>query len=122
MSGDEVSFKCPYRNADPPASVTWQKNGKILNSAGEKRYKAEAKYFNISDVVATDTGNYTCTASNAIGGPVVARFFLKVIGKIALYKIIDEKCDHALWDIIYKSWTWVWQVFFLDQSRRRVVL
>ncbi|XP_072027254.1 fibroblast growth factor receptor-like isoform X1 [Amphiura filiformis] len=78
--GEELTFKCPIRKADPPASVTWRHNERILvgNSQEPPLYRMSGKKLTILSVMEEDEGKYTCTAWNGYGNQIQANFTLTI--------------------------------------------
>ena len=57
--GDNVTFVCRGVGGNPPANVTWYKDGVQISET-----KQENNTLNLYDVNGTDRGNYTCAAQS----------------------------------------------------------
>lgn len=84
--GGSVKLACPLerskKNVDSSefieTIIVWQKNEKVIG-LGWERFRIKDDLLNIRDVEESDTGNYTCTATNGFGS-VVGYYLLCVTG------------------------------------------
>lgn len=68
--GDSVNLFCPVEDSLYSMTITWRKNGKILNSASAPphfEFSPDNKNIRIRKSQAHDTGIYSCVASNLAG-------------------------------------------------------
>ncbi|XP_023328691.1 protein amalgam [Eurytemora carolleeae] len=54
-------------DANPPAKVTWYKDGKYLKTENLKEGSEQQHFFSVTSLKESDYGNYTCEARNKIG-------------------------------------------------------
>ena len=97
-TGEEFSFKCPIRKADPPASVSWHHNGRIVFVDSEEpasRYRLSGKRLTILSVAPDDEGEYVCIAGNGYGKPVIANFTLQISGEFIIIKCKSSPWNHS---------------------------
>ena len=78
--GSPIKLKC-HAYGEPPLNVTWLKNGKRLGKADRRHLKSKGWVLNFRELSPTDTGFYTCTATNTFGS-VVKTFDIKVVGEL----------------------------------------
>lgn len=94
-----VSFKC-IGTGIPAPNITWYKSGNLIMASdsvtlSNSVYLNESTLlyvvtstFSIAQVAVSDSGNYTCSASNPAGNDT-AQFELNVIGESMNIRIID---------------------------------
>jgi hypothetical protein len=76
--GSSVRMQCPV-HGEPRPLVSWTKDGYDVH-LGWNRYRSHRAVLQILDVHQSDTGLYTCTASNGFG-TVTASISLQVVGE-----------------------------------------
>lgn len=68
-------------NGNPKPSVKWLVNGQSLTSTARQHVLAEGRQLEIVKAEVTDTGRYTCVASNEAGS-ADRDFHLEVLGQL----------------------------------------
>ncbi|XP_029197863.2 immunoglobulin superfamily DCC subclass member 4-like isoform X2 [Acropora millepora] len=63
--GSVAQFSCQIRNALPPATIEWRKNG-ILLSSNERVLIFDRGVLQIKETTKSDEGEYSCTARNVV--------------------------------------------------------
>ncbi|XP_066297042.1 protein amalgam-like [Branchiostoma lanceolatum] len=77
--GDHVTFRC-VAEGSPTPNITWSRNGlKLKASSDEAVGDVRTSALVLSSVELTDTGTYSCTARNGIGGPRTRNTHVDVI-------------------------------------------
>ncbi|XP_008585904.1 PREDICTED: hemicentin-2-like, partial [Galeopterus variegatus] len=66
MEGHPVRFLCEARGVPTP-NITWQKDGALLPPSAEVVYARGGRQLQLGRAQGSDTGIYTCKASNAVG-------------------------------------------------------
>ncbi|XP_015725366.1 hemicentin-1 isoform X1 [Coturnix japonica] len=72
----QVILECKS-DAVPPPTISWLKNGKLLEGTPRIRILSSGRYMQINNADLGDTANYTCVASN-IAGKMTREFMLAV--------------------------------------------
>lgn len=76
--GNQLEIKCTLPSASPPAARSWMKNSQLLEPSSSLSLTKEGSLI-IHSVKVSDSGNYSCVASNIVGQrlsstvPVVVR-------------------------------------------------
>ncbi|KAL6109578.1 siglec1 [Pungitius sinensis] len=81
-----VTLECSARSHPPVSSVTWMKT-----SDGETEVLGKAKTFSLTSVVPSDSGLYSCEASNDVGTGNSAQTELKVKYAPKLTKVTETE-------------------------------
>ena len=63
--GSVAQFSCQIRNALPPATIEWRKNGMLLSS-NERVLIFDRGVLQIKETTKSDEGEYSCTARNVV--------------------------------------------------------
>ena len=70
-SGSNIVLRCNPRLSQPPAVITWFYNGEMLDISSDDRMSlAPSGNLYITNVNASHSGSYRCTASNTVSGAV----------------------------------------------------
>lgn len=99
MSGRSVRFNCSFE-ANPPANVTWLKNGKVFKDRkyGE-HFEAEPNFLYLENLYAEDEGTYTCEVRNNLSK--IAHSYYLIVGEAKPYPpLIDGSLFHSRIDIL----------------------
>jgi len=84
FAGETAILPCPPPPSDPPATITFYKNGLPMPTQTDRIKLLESGNLHIIDVEASDYGQYTCTASNHITAEVIeSQHILKLVVKDA---------------------------------------
>ena len=70
IEGDTVQLSCVYWGVPSPDVVTWSHNNKQVNGADGRvtiDHDNVSTHLTIASVAKSDTGYYTCAASNELG-------------------------------------------------------
>jgi len=73
-----VLLECPV-SGTPPPKIKWLKNGEALKPGPDMKMTSNGRNLEINRAHVTDTGRYTCTASNE-AGELRRSFDLEVLG------------------------------------------
>ncbi|XP_062447296.1 hemicentin-2 [Rhea pennata] len=65
-AGGQLTLECPA-DAVPPPHIEWHREGSPLQEDARTRVLAEGRVLQIQVLLVTDGGEYSCTASNALG-------------------------------------------------------
>ncbi|EMP34679.1 Hemicentin-2 [Chelonia mydas] len=66
LAGGQLSLECPAA-ADPPPSIEWHRGGSLLQEDAHVRFLAQGRFLQIQPMGVPDGGEYSCTASHALG-------------------------------------------------------
>lgn len=64
--GNQLEIKCSLPSASPPAARSWMKNNKILEPTSSLTLTEDGSLI-IHSIKVTDSGNYSCVATNLAG-------------------------------------------------------
>ena len=81
--GDPLSLDCGATGTPPP-TVVWYKDGRLLSGNGRVTVSPSDRVVTITSLHSIDEGNYTCVASNRVGG-ASATSILTVLGNTQTY-------------------------------------
>ncbi|NXU50379.1 HMCN1 protein, partial [Turnix velox] len=76
LQNGQVLLECKS-DAVPPPTISWLKNGELLEGTPRVRILSSGRYLQINNADLSDTANYTCVASN-IAGKTTREFLLTV--------------------------------------------
>ncbi|XP_074858282.1 hemicentin-1 isoform X3 [Carettochelys insculpta] len=76
LQNRQVILECKS-DAVPPPTITWLKDGELLQATPRVRILSSGRYLQINNADLGDTANYTCVASN-IAGKTTREFVLTV--------------------------------------------
>ena len=83
LTGSDISINCTV-NGWPRPDVSWYYNGQLLSVKEDSRFSVEEKegasVLTVDDAEVSDSGNYTCNATNAAGS-VDKTSEIDVVGK-----------------------------------------
>ncbi|GBO38241.1 Hemicentin-1, partial [Araneus ventricosus] len=68
--GDSILLECPVEESDYPMKISWKKNGKTFSpdvTLAHVEFSSDNKQIKIMKSQATDSGIYSCVASNSAG-------------------------------------------------------
>ncbi|XP_030391160.1 hemicentin-2 isoform X4 [Gopherus evgoodei] len=66
LAGGQLSLECPA-DTDPPPRIEWRRGGSLLQEDARVRFLAQGRFLQIQAVGVPDGGEYSCTASSALG-------------------------------------------------------
>ncbi|KAA0715597.1 Junctional adhesion molecule B [Triplophysa tibetana] len=71
VRGYSVEMHCKDKLSVPPATYSWYKDNKLLNTAPEINYSLDPKTgtLKFKSISKSDEGQYRCEASNGVGAP-----------------------------------------------------
>lgn len=78
LIGKSVEMRCLPPEGDPKPSVYWLKNGKAIDKSNKRVYVSHEGSLLISQVLSTDSANYSCVAENLASRRVSEPAFLSV--------------------------------------------
>ncbi|OPJ77524.1 hemicentin-1 isoform B [Patagioenas fasciata monilis] len=76
LQNRQVILECKS-DAVPPPTISWLKNGEVLEGSPRVRILSNGRYLQINNADLSDTASYTCVASN-IAGKTTREFLLTV--------------------------------------------
>ncbi|NXJ63832.1 HMCN1 protein, partial [Rostratula benghalensis] len=76
LQNRQVLLECKS-DAVPPPTISWLKNGELLEGTPRVRILSNGRYLQINNADLSDTASYTCVASN-IAGKMTREFMLTV--------------------------------------------
>ncbi|KAK4820389.1 hypothetical protein QYF61_025563 [Mycteria americana] len=76
LQNRQVILECKS-DAVPPPTISWLKNGELLEGTPRVRILSNGRYLQINNADLSDTASYTCVASN-IAGKMTREFMLTV--------------------------------------------
>uniref|UniRef100_A0A8C4U7D5 Hemicentin-1 n=1 Tax=Falco tinnunculus TaxID=100819 RepID=A0A8C4U7D5_FALTI len=76
LQNRQVILECKS-DAVPPPTISWLKNGELLEGTPRVRILSSGRYLQINNADLSDTASYTCVASN-IAGKMTREFMLTV--------------------------------------------
>ncbi|OXB56883.1 hypothetical protein ASZ78_013391 [Callipepla squamata] len=76
LQNRQITLECKS-DAVPPPTISWLKNGELLEGSPRIRILSNGRYVQINNADLGDTANYTCVASN-IAGKMTREFILAV--------------------------------------------
>ncbi|XP_023961842.2 hemicentin-2 isoform X1 [Chrysemys picta bellii] len=66
LAGGQLSLECPA-DTHPPSRIEWHRGGSLLQEDAHVQFLAQGRFLQIQDLGVPDGGEYSCTASNALG-------------------------------------------------------
>ena len=84
--GEQVTLPCRPPKGSPEPEVSWQKEGKDVTNSSRIMI-AIAGDLRIYQAIETDSGNYICRATNAVGTRNSSPAKLTVLGKLAIIQV-----------------------------------
>ncbi|NWU93884.1 HMCN1 protein, partial [Upupa epops] len=76
LQNRQVTLECKS-DAVPPPTISWLKNGELLEGSPRVRILSSGRYLQINNADLSDTASYTCVASN-VAGKMTREFMLAV--------------------------------------------
>lgn len=90
--GNPVTLKCNPPRGKPTPTVSWIKDGVVLQLDGKRRRVIEPGSLYISSTQKVDQGEYVCQATNALGQKKSKPATLTVKGSFNVF-LIDARDD-----------------------------
>uniref|UniRef100_A0A8C3XUU2 Hemicentin-2 n=3 Tax=Chelydra serpentina TaxID=8475 RepID=A0A8C3XUU2_CHESE len=66
LASGQLSLECPAVT-DPPPRIEWHRGGSLLQEDARVRFLAQGRFLQIQALGVPDSGEYSCTASHALG-------------------------------------------------------
>ena len=98
LEGDKLNLTCEA-TGQPEPNITWMKEKP--GNQGNTVVVREGKVLNITNVKATDAGNYTCTADNGLGKPENRTVYVNVNSEYALKKTLTNVKHRCTFHIFF---------------------